>query len=149
MSTPRIWTIEEANALVPRLSSLVGRQLALASDIERCWQRLVQLVGHPSVTPDELIALARGGSAEARACERELSEAIAAYEAGWREIEELGVVVKDQRLGLCDFYGRVDGALVWLCWRYGEPAVEHYHALEAGYAGRKPLTEAKRRQMLN
>ncbi|MGK4008256.1 DUF2203 domain-containing protein [Sorangium sp. So ce1036] len=149
MSTPRIWTIEEANALVPSLSTLVGRQLALAGDIERCWQRLVKIVGRPAVTPDELIALARSGGAEARACERELSEKIVAYESGWRDVEELGVVVKDQRLGLCDFYGRVDGALVWLCWRYGEPAVEHYHALEAGYAARKPLTAAKRRQLLN
>lgn len=149
MSTPRIWTIEEANALVPRLTSLVGRQLALAGDIERCWQKLVSAVGSAPSRPDELIELARRGSAEARACERDLSEKIAAYEAGWREVEDLGVVVKDQRIGLCDFYGRVDGQLVWLCWRYGEPSVAHYHALEAGYAGRKPLTADKRRQLLN
>ncbi len=149
MNTPRIWTIEEANALVPRLASLISRQLALASDIERCWQKLVQLVARPSVKPEQLVQLAREGSEEARACERDLSEKIAAYESGWREVEELGVVVKDQRTGLCDFYGRVDGSLVWLCWRYGEPAVDHYHDLEAGFAGRKPLTAAKRRQLLN
>ncbi|HTN92540.1 MAG TPA: DUF2203 domain-containing protein [Sorangium sp.] len=149
MSTPRIWTIEEANALVPQLSSLIGRQLALASDIERCWQQLVDAVQSPTVAPDQLIELARSGSELARARERELSERIAAYEAGWRDVEDLGVVVKDQRIGLCDFYGRLDGALVWLCWRYGEPAVDHYHGLEAGYAGRKPITAAKRRQLLN
>ncbi|XYH98149.1 DUF2203 domain-containing protein [Sorangium sp. So ce1128] len=149
MSTPRIWTIEEANALVPQLSSLIGRQLALASDIERCWQELVDAVQSPTVTPDQLIELARSGSELARARERELSEKIAAYEAGWRDVEDLGVVVKDQRIGLCDFYGRLDGALVWLCWRYGEPSVDHYHGLESGYAGRKPITAAKRRQLLN
>ncbi|WP_437655147.1 DUF2203 domain-containing protein [Sorangium sp. So ce1182] len=149
MSTPRIWTIEEANALVPQLSSLIGRQLALATDIERCWQQLVDAVQSPKVTPDQLIELARSGSELARARERELSEKIAAYEAGWRDVEDLRVVVKDQRIGLCDFYGRLDGALVWLCWRYGEPAVDHYHGLEAGYAGRKPITADKRRQLLN
>ncbi|AUX49145.1 hypothetical protein SOCE26_106900 [Sorangium cellulosum] len=149
MSSPRIWTIEEANALVPRLSALIGRQLALASDIERCWQELVQAVESPAARPDQLIELARNGSELARARERELSEKIAAYESGWRDVEELGVIVKDQRIGLCDFYGRVDGALVWLCWRYGETAVEHYHALKEGYAGRKPLTAERRRQLLN
>lgn len=149
MSTPRIWTIEEANALVPQLSSLIRRQLALASDIERSWQELVQTVQSPAVTPDQLIELARSGSEQARARERALSEKIAAYESGWQEVEELGVVVKDQRIGLCDFYGRLDGALVWLCWRYGEPAVDHYHGLEAGYAGRRPITAATRRQLLN
>ncbi|KYF69175.1 DUF2203 domain-containing protein [Sorangium cellulosum] len=149
MSAPRIWTIEEANALVPQLSSLIGRQLALAGEIERCWRDLVDAVPSPVATPGQLVELARSGSERARARERELSEKIAAYEAGWRDVEELGVVVKDQRIGLCDFYGRLDGALVWLCWRYGEPAVEHYHALESGYAGRKPLTASKRRQLLN
>ncbi len=118
MSTSRIWTIEEANALVPRLSSMIGRQLALATDIERCWQELVQAVQSPAATPDQLIELARSGSEQAQARERELSEKIASYESGWQEVEELGVVVKDQRIGLCDFYGRLDGALVWLCWRY-------------------------------
>ncbi|WP_441289549.1 DUF2203 domain-containing protein [Sorangium sp. KYC3313] len=149
MSTSRIWTIEEANALVPRLSSMIGRQLALASDVERCWQELVQAVQRPAATPDQLIEMARNGNEQARARERELSEKIAAYESGWQEIEELGVVVKDQRIGLCDFYGRLDGALVWLCWRYGEPAVEHYHGLEAGYAGRRPISAERRRQLLN
>ncbi|WP_437599838.1 DUF2203 domain-containing protein [Sorangium sp. So ce590] len=149
MNTPRIWTIEEANALVPELSSLIRRQLALASDIERSWQELVHAVQSPAVTPDQLIELARSGSEQARARERALSEKIAAYESGWQEVEELGVVVKDQRIGLCDFYGRLGDALVWLCWRYGEPAVDHYHGLEAGYAGRRPITAATRRQLLN
>jgi hypothetical protein len=149
VSTPRIWTIEEANAFLPRLTSLVGRQLAIAGDIERCWRRLLDKVGKVEAPADQLLELARRGSDEARACERELSERIAAYEAGWHEVEDLGVVVKDPQIGLCDFYGRIDGTLVWLCWRYGEGTVEHYHELDAGYAGRKPLTAAKRRRLLN
>lgn len=182
MSHPRIWTIEEANAIVPRLSSLVGEQLAAAAAIERCWRRIVELVDAPlpldqrqrasaagpeapAVAPaqgrpgrggraptgraEQLLARARSGSPEARAAERELSERITAYEAGWRDIEDLGVTVKDPQIGLCDFYGRVDGRLVCLCWRPGEDAILHYHELDAGYAGRKPLTAEKRLRMLN
>lgn len=149
MSTPRIWTIEEANAAVPRLASLVGRQLEIATDIERCWRRLLDVVGQADVRPEQLLELARRGPADARACERELTQKIGVYEAGWREVEDLGVVVKDPRVGLCDFYGRVDGQLVWLCWRYGEDGIEHYHDLASGFGGRKQLTAAKRRQLLN
>jgi hypothetical protein len=149
VSTPRIWTVEEANDVVPQLASLVERQLALAGEIERCWKRLIELVAAPSVRPEELLALARRGDDEARACERELSARIAAYESGWRDVEDLGVVVKDPQIGLCDFYGRVDGRLVWLCWRHGEGEVGHYHDLDAGYAGRRPLTPAKRARLLN
>jgi hypothetical protein len=59
-----------------------------------------------------------------------------------RELEELGIVLKDRRLGLIDFPGEVDGRRVWLCWRLGEPAVQYWHDLDAGYAGRQPLPAA-------
>ena len=54
-------------------------------------------------------------------------------------IGALGVVLKDYVQGLVDFYGRVDGRLVFLCWQRGEPSVRFYHALESGFAGRRPL----------
>jgi hypothetical protein len=52
---------------------------------------------------------------------------------------ELGVQVKDPEVGLIDFPSRRDGADVLLCWRAGEDAVEYWHDLEEGYAGRKPI----------
>jgi len=149
VNTPRIWTVEEANAMVPRLSFLVGRQLAIAGEIERCWKRLVEELGGSSARPEELLSRARRGSEDARALERVISDKIAAYEAGWREVQELGLVVKDPQVGLCDFHGRVEGKLVYLCWRYGEDAVAHYHDLDAGFSGRKPLTAAARQRLLN
>jgi hypothetical protein len=157
VSNPRIWTVEEANSMLPRLSSLIGRQLAAGAEIERGWRRLVGLLGPgrsgveegASGRAEQLLLRARSSGPEARALERQLSEKIAAYEAGWREVQDLGVAVKDPRIGLCDFYGRVDGRLVWLCWRYGEQAVAHYHELDAGYAGRKALTAEQRQLLLN
>jgi len=166
VSHPRIWTVEEANSLVPRLSFLIGQQLATAAEIERCWRRLVELVdaGAPAVAlaggqraaaaaararPEQTLARARSGSPEARAAEQELTQRISAYETGWRQVEELGVSVKDQQTGLCDFYGRVEGRLVCLCWRYGEEGVRYYHEIDAGFAGRKPLTSDVRQRLLN
>ena len=64
---------------------------------------------------------------------------IDAYE---RELEELGIVLKDRRLGLVDFPSEIDGRRVWLCWRLGEPSVQYWHDLDAGYAGRQPLPAA-------
>jgi hypothetical protein len=56
-----------------------------------------------------------------------------------RELDELGVVVKDLDLGLLDFPALRDGVEVELCWRVGEDRVEHWHPLEAGFRGRKPI----------
>jgi len=56
-----------------------------------------------------------------------------------RELDAIGVVVKDLDLGLLDFPGLRDGEEVELCWQVGEDTVEHWHPLEAGYRGRKPI----------
>jgi len=56
-----------------------------------------------------------------------------------RELDAIGVVVKDLDLGLLDFPGLRDGEEVELCWQVGEDTVAHWHPLEAGYRGRKPI----------
>jgi hypothetical protein len=54
-------------------------------------------------------------------------------------IHELGAVVKDPDEGLVDFPSRVDGRDVYLCWKVGEDAIEYWHGIDEGFAGRKPL----------
>ena len=56
-----------------------------------------------------------------------------------RELDALGAVVKDLDAGLLDFRALRGGREVELCWRVGEERVEHWHDLEAGFAGRKRI----------
>ena len=58
-----------------------------------------------------------------------------------QEIDSIGVQVKDLEKGLLDFPCRLDEDIVLLCWRMGEPAIEHWHTLESGFQGRQPLDE--------
>jgi hypothetical protein len=67
--------------------------------------------------------------------ERLAEEVAAAVE----DLDAIGVVVKDLDLGLLDFPGVRDGEEVELCWQVGEDAVSHWHPLEVGYRGRKPI----------
>ena len=61
-----------------------------------------------------------------------------------RELAELGVEYKQPLdAGLVDFPGEIDGEPVFLCWKFDEPAVAHWHARDAGFAGRQPLAPAK------
>ena len=78
-----------------------------------------------------------------------LRRRVGRYEEGWTQVRELGGVVKDPQIGLVDFYGRIDGRVVWLCWRYGEDALGYYHELDSGYPGRRPLSADVRRSLLN
>jgi hypothetical protein len=63
-----------------------------------------------------------------------------------RELQEvldglalIGVQVKDVDTGLLDFPAVREGEPVLLCWRVGEPAVEWWHGLDDGFAGRRPI----------
>ena len=135
MSDPREFTVDEANALVPALHKIVSRQMVLQSEIEDVLRTLHGLLGE---LPREL-APRRDDTDEVRELKQKASDLLKRFEEGWAEVNRLGAVVKDPRVGLVDFYGRVNGELVLLCWRFGEEAIGHYHGVEEGFAGRKPL----------
>jgi hypothetical protein len=145
MADQRVFTLEEANELVPRLQDLVKEQLTRRSAIEQLLARLGRELGDVP----ERIVLEPSDPHEVREMKRDLVRRIEEYRAGWREIEELGAVLKDPRVGLLDFYGRVDGKLVWLCWRYGEAEVGFYHALEEGFSARRPIGASVKQRLLN
>src|SRR5215472_8995766 len=142
---PQVFTLEAANALLPRLRTLVGRQLERRNEIEVRLKSLCELVGE---VPEHLGPLP-SDEPQVAALKRELTERVEEYQSGWAAIEELGAVLKDPRVGLVDFYGRVEGKLVWLCWKYGEAEISHYHALDEGFSGRKALHESIKQRLLN
>jgi hypothetical protein len=54
-------------------------------------------------------------------------------------LERLGVLVKDLDTGLVDFPALHKGEELLLCWQLGEDEVAHWHGVDEGFAGRKPL----------
>lgn len=140
-----MFTLEAVNALVPRLQLKVGRQLERRSQIE---QLLIQLGRELGDVPDRIV-LDPADPADVRDLKRSLVRHIEEYRAGWREVEEMGAVLKDPRVGLLDFMGEVDGKRVWLCWKYGEAECSFYHDLEEGFSGRKPIGHSVKHRLLN
>jgi hypothetical protein len=59
--------------------------------------------------------------------------------ANLQAIQEMGVLVKDVDLGLCDFPHLRDGRIVFLCWKYGETEIKWWHETTTGYKDRCPL----------
>ena len=123
----------------------MSAQMTRRSEIER---RLKQLSERLGAAP-ETIEIDERDPSDVREQKGELLRRVEAYQKAWGEIEEMGAVLKDPHAGLVDFYGHVDGKAVWLCWRFGEDAVTHYHGLEEGFAGRKPIEPTMRLRHLN
>ena len=124
--TPKLFTVEEANSLLPRLRELLA-DVSLHRDALR--ERAPYL---------EPILRAAGANGGGRVGSEYGVEAYKLYLAIER-IRELGVVLKDLDVGLLDFPHQREGRVVFLCWHPPEERIGYWHEIEAGYAGRQPL----------
>ena len=144
---PRIFTLEEANALLPALELALGQLARLRAELEQA----IQAVGGPEVAVavlgDEDAALAGESQPEARRLVAAAEEVRLAVE----RINAHGCVLKDIDAGLVDFYALRDDEPVFLCWQLGEPKVAHWHPLDGGFAGRQPIegVELERPRFMN
>jgi hypothetical protein len=125
------FTVEQANRTLP----LVRRIVEDVVRQHRMWRDCI-------LELDLIASAARAEDARERAetLQRE-AQAIAREIDGYqRELEALGIQLKDRRLGLVDFPSEMTGRPVLLCWRLGEPEIQFWHELDAGYGGRQPLS---------
>ena len=128
----RLYTLDEARALVPRL-----RALLTALRVERR-----QLVAETEALRKIAPAMRGNGHAvEASRHEERVTELTAAIRGKLGQIAAMGIEVKDLETGLVDFPTLRDGRIVYLCWRADEPTVAYWHELDAGLAGRQHLDE--------
>jgi hypothetical protein len=132
----RTFTLEEAQSLLPILESLLrtaidGKKLIEAVDTE--FQELAHRVFLSGGLFVNVVQIAR------RKAERE--KTIQRVKDALAEINATGVQVKDLDIGLLDFPCEVDGRVVLLCWKLGEQGITHWHGIEEGFAGRKPIDE--------
>ena len=124
MEHRRHYTLGEANALRPWVAERVrrlrcARELLRRSDARRLATR----------------ASSSGGSWPGAAHARAATTLVLTLE----ELDRLDVVVRDADRGLVDFPALREGQEVYLCWLVGEREVAHWHALEAGFLGRRRL----------
>ena len=130
----RYFSVAEAEALIPQLTGFMKRVMAANAEASQTRERLQ--------AEQQRIALAGGGVIDQRAWRaglERIERLTAEVQQGLGAIVELGGAPKDLSLGLVDFLHLRDGREVNLCWKYGERAIRHWHGLDEGYAGRKPL----------
>jgi hypothetical protein len=126
-----LFTVERANRTLPLVRKIVEDVVRQ----HRLWrEKILEL--------DLVASSARAGESRERAEELERdAQALAREIDGFQqELERLGIQLKDRRLGLVDFPSEMNGRQILLCWRLGEPEVQFWHDLDAGYAGRQPLS---------
>lgn len=126
----KVFTVAEANRTLPLVSRIVQD---LVRDHTK-WEEKVRefelaTVGSSPEKPDVIAELLQ---IEAQRLAVDIESYIA-------ELNELGVICKGMDSGLVDFRGRIDGRDVFYCWKLGEPSVQYWHEIDAGFIGRRKL----------
>jgi hypothetical protein len=128
----RYFTVEEANKALPLVRMILGDIVRQYRVVEDLHQRLSGVSRERKRASNDLYTEELAQSqAELAAEDSKLTSYI-------DELKRLGVEFKGPA-GLCDFYSIMDGREVFLCWRLGEDEVSHWHDIDAGFAGRRPI----------
>jgi len=120
------FTLEEANALVPKLLSDVPKIQQLSHslsndfpDVKNAWEK----------------AKYNGGSVQGGG----YLQIALKLNALIKKLESKGFILKGASHGLVDFLSIREGREVYLCWKNPEKEISHWHDLDSGFAGRQPL----------
>ncbi|HXX75478.1 MAG TPA: DUF2203 domain-containing protein [Nitrospiraceae bacterium] len=126
----RTFTVSEANHLIPQLHTRF-------TSIQQAKAILLQT--KQEIQKASAQARYGGGSSVGHLYISGLQQVSTNLQA----IHELGVLVKDVDIGLCDFPHLRDGRIVYLCWKLGEDEVRWWHETTTGYKDRCPLEERR------
>jgi hypothetical protein len=119
----RYYSLDEANGMLAGLRERLDR----IKEARRQVVASAETLSHG--------ATANGGGAQESAS----LEAMATLRAELEALSAEGIVLRDADTGLIDFPTRREGRLVYLCWRPDEERITHWHEVDAGFGGRKPL----------
>jgi len=137
----QFFTVPEAGALLPRLTSVMEEIRQVRQEIERRADRIQLLEG---LWGEKIRGAGNPDREEFLRSKAELERSVHRLE----RLVETNVLSLGVRLpvggiehGLVDFPARYAGRTVYLCWRLGEAQSLAWHEVNAGFAGRRPLTE--------
>jgi hypothetical protein len=137
----KTFTIDEAQSLLPVLESLLKRAIEGKQSAQQVESGLAELARRIYISGGMRVDSAKVASLRA-----ELEAHVQLVRESVAEIDAIGVQVKDLEAGLLDFPCRLEDEIVLLCWRMGEPAIDHWHTADSGFKDRQPVDERFRRR---
>ncbi len=132
------FSLSEAQRLLPELERLLRQAIEARRRLEEIEQEMQQtltriiMLGGIQLDPLRHATLRANKDAAGHKLEAVVTE-----------IEATGAQVKDLDMGLLDFPCLLNGRSILLCWKLGEPAIEHWHGPDEGYAKRKKIDPSR------
>ncbi len=126
-TSSRIFSLEEANALIPQIEKILSEIDAKKEN----WERL-----HDLYFLNELVLEAVSPSHSEKWQDDlekealELDETVLEFRKSLHQIESIGCILRYLDSGLVEFPSEKEGHLIYLSWIRGEKTVNHYRSPE-------------------
>jgi len=132
-SYQRLFTVNEANALLPTVRPLVEQILDNIRRLKHASESVIRKEQLDPDAPNLMDRLREDG---------EVTRLVGQVKQWVETINGHGCVCKGVEQGLIDFPCMLGTEVVFLCWQLGEPTVGFWHRIEDGFAGRKALLDS-------
>lgn len=119
------YTKEEATSLLPKVQNWLDQLALLREQLVRCEEPLTR-------QSDKGFDI--GGDNVHR-----MVRTLVNIKAALGKFHSRDIQIKDLDRGLIDFPAFIGGKEVFLCWKTGEPDIEYWHDLDAGFSGREKI----------
>ena len=131
--TPRHFTLDEANAMLPWLAETFSAVMPVREELVQEQERLLVMLRG-----------SRGNGASSHGTEvaelqRKVDRLTQQLQRVVREITQRGIIVRDLGRWLVDFPSYREGREVYLCWVRGELSIGFWHETDTGFGNRQPL----------
>jgi hypothetical protein len=128
----KLFTVNEANDLLPTLRPLVERILENIRRLKLASETVIRKENLDPEAPDLMNRLRENS---------EVTRLVTELKQWVEAINVHGCICKGVEQGLIDFPCMLGSEVVFLCWQLGEPKIGYYHRIEDGFAGRKALLD--------
>lgn len=121
------FTLDEARSYLPRLKFQMAEIIKMKNRLDEIGFNIYTRKYRMGFNPDTLV---------------EFPNEYIQFSDLLQALVDEGIYIKGFEEGLVDFPAlRKNGEEVFLCWKDGEKDINFWHTLQAGFRGRRPITE--------
>lgn len=133
--TRKLFTIEEANSVVPFLQRALDTLQRQVREVVRLKRQIEVL----NLICDSSVSQKNSDLQEYMQKTAFYHQLVGQADGLIREVRTKGCLLRDVHTGIVDFYAEMDGRVVFLCWRRGESVITYWHPVGEGYGQRRHI----------
>jgi hypothetical protein len=130
----KFFTLAQAQRALPEVEKALREALFFKSEHDKAESEFRQFIRRIMMTGGMQVNHGRVGTLKSRQ-----EQSLEGLKRKFDEIQAMGCLIKDLEIGLIDFPTLYKEEEVYLCWRFGEAAIEFWHGVHEGFGGRKKI----------